>query len=431
MSPPAGGNRVWAVAAVVEAPAGHQHLQRGTSAVHFSDVVVRLLEPHADIPAPERLIRCGEGRPEVIGPRDNSLYDDMYPMALVPGDDDKGFQLVSVEEWVTDGHQLVGPDVEHLGEGAPFGLLVEVAGEPPEEPQALVGQALNSVEGVRYSGDGHRVELRLEREAPALAELSGLLHDVLVTGPGVEAVRVEIYTEPRRVEELVGRSRVSGEVAGSRVRDADVEVFYGCRMCQSASPGHVCVIAPERPGNCGIGWEEARASFTVNPEGGYFKVDADGSTDEGRSVVEGLEEETGGRTSRVRLYDLMKDPHPTCGCVCFDVVVFYVPELDGFGLVDASYGGVTPLGLTFEELAGRFEAGASVPGLQGVSWEYLCSESFLRDSGGWEGLVWVTDAVRRALGGAVDEEQLASVPGENLLDLDAVAAAVERREPGR
>ncbi|MBS1263667.1 MAG: Acetyl-CoA decarbonylase/synthase complex subunit beta 2 [Methanonatronarchaeales archaeon] len=355
----------------------------------------------------------------------------MYPMALVPGDDDKGFQLVSVEEWVTDGHQLVGPDVEHLGEGAPFGLLVEVAGEPPEEPQALVGQALNSVEGVRYSGDGHRVELRLEREAPALAELSGLLHDVLVTGPGVEAVRVEIYTEPRRVEELVGRSRVSGEVAGSRVRDADVEVFYGCRMCQSASPGHVCVIAPERPGNCGIGWEEARASFTVNPEGGYFKVDADGSTDEGRSVVEGLEEETGGRTSRVRLYDLMKDPHPTCGCVCFDVVVFYVPELDGFGLVDASYGGVTPLGLTFEELAGRFEAGASVPGLQGVSWEYLCSESFLRDSGGWEGLVWVTDAVRRALGGAVDEEQLASVPGENLLDLDAVAAAVERREPGR
>ena len=49
--------------------------------------------------------------------------------------------------------------------------------------------------------------------------------------------------------------------------DDEVDVFYGCSLCQSFAPTHLCVITPQRYANCGaISWFDGRATAKVDPK---------------------------------------------------------------------------------------------------------------------------------------------------------------------
>lgn len=315
-----------------------------------------------------------------------------------------GHLLFERHDSVESGSALNGPGRDEIrSSGAPAVLLVRVPEGPSREelweavletpgvyaPRgSLTIRAPNSLEGVADS-----VRRRVEERT------------------GYPA-RVELHTDPSSVEDLVGASRVLRGGRDVKLREEDVDRFYGCRMCQRVTPRHLCVITPDRPGNCGIDWLDARTCAEANPDGGIFEIRKGERLGPGRytGVDEAVEEETG--FDETRLHDALESPHPSCGCRCFDAVVFYVPELDGFGVVNGGHEGETPLGLTFEELAEM--AAGRTPGIVGVSEGYLRSPAFLESNGGWGRVRWVTEEVRRTAADATDPEALRSVETDHL-----------------
>ena len=65
------------------------------------------------------------------------------------------------------------------------------------------------------------------------------------------------------------------------IHDEDVDLFYGCSLCQSFAPTSVCVITPDRIALCGaINWFDGRAAAKVDPEGPQFAIEKGECLDE-------------------------------------------------------------------------------------------------------------------------------------------------------
>jgi acetyl-CoA decarbonylase/synthase complex subunit beta len=75
-------------------------------------------------------------------------------------------------------------------------------------------------------------------------------------------------------------------------------------------------------------------------------------------------------------------------------VAFYIPEVDGFGVVHRGYKDVTVNGLPFSTLADSTAGGRQVDGFHGISIEYMRSQKFLQADGGWKRVVWMPKEVK-------------------------------------
>jgi acetyl-CoA decarbonylase/synthase complex subunit beta len=99
-----------------------------------------------------------------------------------------------------------------------------------------------------------------------------------------------------------------------------------------------------------------------------------------------------GEITKVWLYTAFGYPHTSCGC--FEGVAFYIPEVDGFGIVHRGYKDVTVNGLPFSTLADSTAGGRQVDGFHGISIEYMRSPKFLQADGGWKRVVWMPNEVK-------------------------------------
>ncbi len=181
------------------------------------------------------------------------------------------------------------------------------------------------------------------------------------------------------------------------LKDDEVDKFYGCTLCQSFAPTHVCVITPQRYSNCGaISWFDGRASASIDPKGPVFAIERgeviNAEKGEFAGVNEVAKKKTLGEVNQVWLYTAFDHPHTSCGC--FEAVAFYIPEVDGFGLVNRSFKGVTVNGLPFSTLADSTAGGRQVDGFHGLSIEYMRSKKFLSADGGWNRVVWLPKEVK-------------------------------------
>jgi acetyl-CoA decarbonylase/synthase complex subunit beta len=109
-------------------------------------------------------------------------------------------------------------------------------------------------------------------------------------------------------------------------------------------------------------------------------------------VNETVKKKTLGEVNQVWLYTAFDHPHTSCGC--FEAVAFYIPEVDGFGLVNRSFKDVTVNGLPFSTLADSTAGGRQVDGFHGISIEYMRSPKFLDADGGWNRVVWLPKEVK-------------------------------------
>ncbi|MBI2829674.1 MAG: acetyl-CoA decarbonylase/synthase complex subunit beta, partial [Chloroflexi bacterium] len=100
---------------------------------------------------------------------------------------------------------------------------------------------------------------------------------------------------------------------------------------------------------------------------------------------------TEGRTHRIRLHSIFDYPHTACSC--FQGMAFYIPEVDGIGLLDKGYKGVTPDGRTWIEIQNA-ASGKQSSGFVGLGREYLKSRKFLQGDGGWKRVVWMPQKLK-------------------------------------
>jgi len=326
------------------------------------------------------------------------------------------FELAKVKplEEVEDGKiTIIGPDIKDMKEGGvyPLGILVEAAGASID--QALEGVIerrihgyMNYIEGFMHLNQRYDIWLRLGKKSfqkglNSFEYIGKVLHRLFKSElPIIEKVQITFITDPARVSEFYPEAMQAYETRDAKARglkDEDVDKFYGCVLCQSFAPSHVCVITPQRYSNCGaISWFDGRASAQIDPKGPVFAIERgeliNAEKGEFSGVNETVKKRTLGEVNKVWLYTAFDHPHTSCGC--FEAVAFYIPEVDGFGVVNRSFKGVSVNGLPFSTLADSTAGGRQVDGFHGMSIEYMRSKKFLAADGGWNRVVWLPKEVK-------------------------------------
>jgi acetyl-CoA decarbonylase/synthase complex subunit beta len=326
------------------------------------------------------------------------------------------FELARVRkpEEVEDGKIIIiGPDIKDMPAGGsfPLGLLVEVAGAQLEEGLESVVERrihafVNYIEGVMHLNQRYDIWIRLSKRSfqkgfNSFEYIGKILQRLYKSElPIIEKIQITFITDPAKVKEMHSEALQIYEARDAKARglkDEEVDKFYGCSLCQSFAPTHVCVITPQRYSNCGsISWFDGRATARVDPKGPVFEIDKgellDSEKGEYSGVNETVKKKSLGEITRVWLYTGFGYPHTSCGC--FEAVAFYIPEVDGFGIVHRGFKETTPNGLPFSTLADSTAGGRQIDGFHGVSIEYMRSPKFLHADGGWNRIAWLPKEIK-------------------------------------
>ncbi|MCS7096441.1 MAG: CO dehydrogenase/CO-methylating acetyl-CoA synthase complex subunit beta [Candidatus Bathyarchaeota archaeon] len=326
------------------------------------------------------------------------------------------FELVRIKnpDEVEDGKiSIIGPDLKEMEEGKsyPFGIYIEVAGsklDPDLEGviERRIHQYCNYIEGFMHVNQRYDIWIRLSKKSfqkgfNTFQYLGKVLHRLFKSElPIVEKIQITFITDPDKIREIYPEALKIYEARDAKARglkDEEVDKFYGCVLCQSFAPTHCCVITPQRYSNCGaISWFDGRASASIDPKGPVFEIEKGELLDpvkgEYSGVNEAVKKRTMGEVTRVWLYTAFGYPHTSCGC--FEGVAFYIPEVDGIGIVHRGYPEVAVNGLPFSTLADSTAGGRQVDGFHGVSIEYMRSPKFLQADGGYTRVVWMPKEVK-------------------------------------
>lgn len=344
------------------------------------------------------------------------------------------FELARVKkpEEIKDGEIIIiGPDLKDLEEGKsyPFGILVEVAGSQLEEDlegviERRIHEYMNYIEGMMHLNQRYDIWIRLSKKSfkkglNSLKYIGKVLYRLFKSElPIIEKMQVTFITDPDKIREIYPEALKIYDARDARARgltDEEVDRFYGCALCQSFAPTHVCVITPQRYSNCGaISWFDGRAAARIDPKGPIFPIDKGECLDSLRGEYTGVNDNAKkrsmGEVTRVWLYTAFGYPHTSCGC--FEGIAFYIPEVDGFGIVHRGYRGVTVNGLPFSTLADSTAGGRQVDGFHGISIEYMRSPKFLQADGGWNRVVWVPKEVKERVKDFIPKEVIDKIATE-------------------
>ena len=305
--------------------------------------------------------------------------------------------------------KLVGPDFDQMEVGSKqqIAYIVNVAGKNMQsdfEPvfERKFHSYINCIEGVMHTGQRDMIRIRISKttfeagfRAKDLAEVlyCNIMNEfdavvdkcsVTIITDGAECTKLRhelaIPTYDRRDERL------------ESLTDESVPVYYSCIMCQAFSPSHVCVVTPERLGLCGaVSWLDAKATNQLDPEGPCQVITKERVIDERLGRYEDVDEAVAkfsqGALEHVTLYSIMEDPMTSCGC--FECICGIEPFSNGVIIANREYAGMTPLGMTFPDLASMTGGGVQTPGFMGHGKHFISSKKFMKAEGGIERIVWM------------------------------------------
>ena len=304
---------------------------------------------------------------------------------------------------------VVGPEIDTFEPGSKHSLayLVEVAGkkmQPDFEPviERKFHNYINCIEGVYHTGQRDMFRIRIGNEAYEAGFRAKHFGEVLYTQVKnefeavVDKCQVTIFTDPAectRMRHEVGIPTFDKRDARlETLTDESVDVYYSCILCQAFSPSHVCVVTPERLGLCGaVSWLDAKATNELDPNGPCQVITKERPIDENlgsyEDVDEAVQKFSQGALEHVTLYSIMQDPMTSCGC--FECICGIEPFSNGVVIANREYAGMTPLGMTFSEMASMTGGGVQTPGFMGHGKHFISSKKFMKAEGGIERIVWM------------------------------------------
>ncbi len=378
----------------------------------------------SDIPVDVSLAHAGERI------RKNDVY-----IELGGPDIGEKFELVKVwqSDQVKDGTvSIIGPDIADMepSKNYPIGIMIEISGPELETDfegviERRIHEYANYIEGFMHLNQRYDVWARLSKKAfnrgfTSLTYTGKVLERLLKNEfPIIERLQVTFYTDAEKISPAYAEAKSAYEARDARARgltDDDVEVFYGCALCQSFAPNHVCVITPQRYANCGaISWFDGRAAAQIDPKGLIFAIEKGKCLDPEKGEYTGVDESAKkrslGEVSRVYLYSAFTYPHTSCGC--FEGIAFYIPEVEGFGIVTRGYREATVNGLPFSTMADSTGGGRQIDGFHGISLEYMRSPKFLSADGGYARVVWMPADLKEQMRPFIPMELFEKIPTQN------------------
>ena len=308
---------------------------------------------------------------------------------------------------------VVGPDVDEmeLGSKNPIAYVVEVAGKRMQPViERKFHNYINCIEGVYHTGQRDMQRIRIGKEAYNAGFRIRHIGEVLYTQVKnefeavVDKCQVTVYTDPAECTRI--RHEVAIPVFDKRdarlenLTDETVDVYYSCILCQAFSPSHVCVVTPERLGLCGaVSWLDAKATNELDPNGPCQIITKERPIDENlgsyEDVDEAVQKFSQGALEHVTLYSIMQDPMTSCGC--FECICGIEPFSNGVVIANREYAGMTPLGMTFSEMASMTGGGVQTPGFMGHGKHFISSKKFMKAEGGIERIVWMPKELKETV----------------------------------
>ena len=351
------------------------------------------------------------------------------------------FELVRTKEAAeVEDHKITveGPEIDEIPVGSKISLsyTVEVAGkamQPDFESvmERKIHSWLNCIEGVMHTGQRDMIRVRISKADFEAGFKFKHIGEVLYAKVKsefeavVDKCQVHIVVDPEKNKELRAAANQVFDRRDARLAsmtDESVEQFYTCIMCQAFSPSHVCIVTPERLGLCGaVSWLDAKATKELDPNGPCQIVPKTGCTDERlgayESVNEAVSKYSHGALEKVTLYSLFQDPMTSCGC--FECICGVEPVSMGVVITCREHAGMTPLGMTFSEMASMTGGGVQTPGFMGHGKHFIASKKFIAAEGGPGRIVWLPKMLKDQMRERLDATALELYGVENFTDMIA------------
>ena len=309
-----------------------------------------------------------------------------------------------------------GPEMDEIPVGSKISLsyTVEVAGksmQPDFEPvfERKIHQFLNCVEGLMHTGQRDMIRVRVSKADFEAGFRFKHIGEVLYAKIKSEfdtvvdkcQVKIVVGDEPNKA--LRAAANVIFDKRDERLAsmtDESVPVFYSCIMCQAFSPSHVCIVTPERLGLCGaVSWLDAKATNELDPQGPCQVVTKEKCIDERLGSYEDVDEAVAkyshGALEHVTLYSLFQDPMTSCGC--FECICGVEPVTMGVVITSREHAGMTPLGMTFSEMASMTGGGVQTPGFMGHGKHFIASKKFIAAEDGLGRIVWLPKELKEQM----------------------------------
>lgn len=342
---------------------------------------------------------------------------------------------------------LEGKDFDEFGVGEKitFSIIAEVGGknmQPDFEPvmERKIHNFFNCIEGVMHTGQRDMIRIRVSKAAFEAGWRAKHFGEVLYAkikseyDAVVDKCQIRICTDPDKCKELRAEANHVFEARDERLKtltDESVDVFYTCILCQAFSPSHVCIVTPERLGLCGaVSWLDAKATKQLDPNGPCQIVPKTRCIDErlGRyeDVYEAVQEYSHGALEKVTLYSIMEDPMTSCGC--FECICGIEPVSNGVVITNREHAGMTPLGMTFSEMASMTGGGVQTPGFMGHGKNFIYSKKFMKAEGGLGRIVWLPKALKDTVRDKLNESAKELMGIDNFADMIADETVTEDAE---
>ena len=350
------------------------------------------------------------------------------------------FELVQTKELTEiEDHKIevIGPDVDEwgVGEKHSIGYVVEVAGKNMQTDFESVIERqfhsyINCIEGVMHTGQRDMIRVRISKGAFdagfRLKHIGEVLYAKIKNDYDaiVDKCQVKIYTNPEDCTKLRHELAVATfdkrDARLNSLSDESVDVYYSCILCQAFSPSHVCVVTPERLGLCGaVSWLDAKATNELDPSGPCQIITKERLIDERTGAYEDVNEAVAkfsqGAVEQVTLYSIMEDPMTSCGC--FECICGIEPFSNGVVIANREYAGMTPLGMTFPELASMTGGGVQTPGFMGHGKHFIASKKFMKAEGGVERIVWMPKELKETVAERLNKTAFELYGIENFTDM--------------
>ena len=332
---------------------------------------------------------------------------------------------------------LIGQDFDafEVGSKVDFCMVADVAGKNMNSDFESVFERkfhayINCMEGIMHTGQRDVIRVRISKAAFEAGVRAKDFAEVLYAklksdyDTVIDKCEVTIITDPDeckkfREEQAIPAYERRDERLGS-LTDESVEQFYTCIMCQSFSPSHVCIVTPERLGLCGaVSWLDAKATKELNDAGPCQPISKEGCTDEVKGYYPDVDRmvnaATQGAVEHVSLYSIMEDPMTSCGC--FECICGIEPFSNGVVIVNREHAGMTPLGMTFSEMASMTGGGVQTPGFMGHGKHFIASKKFMKAEGGLGRIVWMPKALKDQVAERVNESAKELYGVENFCDM--------------
>ena len=348
------------------------------------------------------------------------------------------FELVQTKEAAEiEDHKItvIGPEIDEVPVGSKISLsyTVNVAGKAMQADFESVMERkfhswINCIEGVMHTGQRDMIRVRISKADFEAGFKFRHIGEVLYAKVKsefeavVDKCEVVIVVDAEQNKALRAHANEVFNARDARLAsmtDESVDTFYTCIMCQAFSPSHVCIVTPERLGLCGaVSWLDAKATQELDPAGPCQPILKEGCQDEklGRydSMDAAVNKCSQGAVEKITLYSLFQDPMTSCGC--FECICGVEPLSMGVVITCREHAGMTPLGMSFSEMASMTGGGVQTPGFMGHGKHFISSKKFIAAEGGPGRIVWMPKMLKEQMRERLDATALELYGVENFTD---------------